>query len=413
MPNLNILTPFVSHNGDDVLREPDVKGKLNLSPSLFNAIAMIFVIGILPITLGIASSLATVEEYNYNDALVYGFNQNDVSPYLETPDYAQYFRDRQSNANTGEFSCGHIENSAYFVDEFLPSWFIGTQEYWDNYHTYIRGYCLGDGDTVSNPATYLGIDYGERDIIGSVEGINTILQPQIWNVGEKFDGSSSNVDASIDSVYSHSYPYSIAETQNAQLSIIFKNSSTGTDFNDMVYLSSFKFTMTDSANSYLCNNTRFSNDLNINYKLQFLNFGNLTTIEFEEVGLSNSKYVGITNGERMCVPSLTLTPKFEYFEIITLIEEFTGSGWGNVSVILEIDSVTDNNGLVNSYFVPWAGTGYMRTSFEYSNYDDVAINEQLKVYLGAIGAVLIYFGLASTSYYNPIFRGLAGMREGQ
>ena len=358
-------------------RSSDVRGKLNLSPNLFNAIALVFVIAILPISLGVASSLATVDEYDYNDALVYGFNQNGVSPYLQTPDYADFFRTSQPNSPTNDFACGHIENSAEFIDASLPSWYVGSDDYWLNYHTWVYGLCNGDG----SPSTQFFQDDGTRDILGSSDGVNTILQPQFWNVGECLDPNNFVIDCSIDSNYNGVYPSYTVETYNAQTTIAFLNDSSGTDFSQMVYVSSFKFTFTEYSNSYPCDDAMFRDDLTIEYNLQFLNFGNLTTIEFQEEDLSNSVFVGLDPNtfERMCRSQITLTPKFEYFEILSLIDEFTGQGWDNVTVIIDIDSILDSRlSTMNPLHSPFDGTDYYRISFEYSNYDDVEINSQLK-----------------------------------
>jgi hypothetical protein len=345
------------------------------NPLLFNGLAIVFLLLILPVAIAYTTDIQG--EYDPNDYesstkewsigtpphMIWSKNGQDL-----TQEYAIQEADTLSNLECAYYlpNMDQTQISPFFTD-------------WRIYGSS----CYGDGDVLGSDA-YTGFGVGHTNYWSYYFG----------NIGIKSAQTHHHINDL--GLLNHGY---IGQSGDQDFSWIFnagKNTSSNKFFIPNGEIFAFRIMQVDEYASYACDDYRFS-ELSLDYKL--IMYYENETIEFEYNVIQDNYKV---NNLGTCNAFLEFDFEFSSLDL-AVIENFNSNDWNSTVLEFEIEKVkrTDNTQF-GSTFLPFAGVNEYITTFEYVSDPQIDITTGLNVVSGLLGGVMIILALASTTYWNPV-----------
>lgn len=358
-------------------------GKLNLSPLMFNGLAIAFVLLLLPLSIAIISN-ASMGDVEYQSALDEGYYQDGAGSWrMNGANYTGYYQTLDPNAPAGSFSCGYIRPQVETIPNPVSS------------PNYIYGWCLGDRVFPLG----VGSDFGSNYVVNNSSVIDSskyIIMPKIESAGpsgKTVADHSNHLGGNNFDNYPIQWGINSQLVHNGALEILSRDP-----------LNSIRITGFDSSTTYPCDTGLFGN-ATATYSMIFI-YGNetLTMSNFK-----NTYYNGVKNtlsGD--CSSYMELDYSFNNFQMIEL-DEFTGSQYENLSIIIQIDNIdVDNRGAI---VAPYWGNGEFELFVDYSTNPIENVVGITRTATFALSLIIGYIAIASTPYYDPLRNLLSGAIE--
>lgn len=344
-------------------------------PILFNGLALIFILVLLPVSIAlVADSAYTFEEENYQNA------------------YVQY--------SGGTSNVAFIENGIDFSDSYdLRENFIGDEadcsyivQQREPYNTgdrrYFQGSCEGDG--VSGPTIGIG---------GTGINPDSLVKVQPSTALGKLAGSVPQTHHLIEPNLNHGYVGG-SGTSNFSWAYMMNTTSLPDSWqlpNEQI--GAFKIIKIDDQNTYSCTDKSFFDEIIFQYSLELWYDQELLLLEFEDIQVN---YVTNVANPSQCYPSMTLFYNFTGMQIVE-ISNHNNNDWYNTTIISRINHIqrADGNNWGLTY-LPFGGISEYTESFEYILIEDADVKQGLSNIALILGIGMGVIGLASTTYWNPV-----------
>lgn len=347
------------------------------NPILFNGLAIVFLLLLLPIAIAYTTDIQG--EYDSNDyerstqewsqtnppSMIWSKNGQDL-----TQEYAIQETDTLSNLECAYYLPNREQT------QIVPLFPIEDWRYWGSS-------CYGDGDVLGSDA-YTGLGIGHSNswsyFFSSIAVKSAQTHHQINDAG----------------LLNHGY---IGQSGDSDFSWIF-NAGKNTTSNKFLIpneeIFAFRIMQVDEDASYACDDYRFT-ELMIDYKLKM--YYENTSIEFEYNVIQENFKV---NSLGTCNSFLEFDFEFSSLDL-AIIENFNSNDWNSTVLEFEIEKVKrTDNAQFGGTFLPFAGVNEYYTSFEYVSDPQIDITTGLNVVSGVLGGAMIILALASTTYWNPV-----------
>lgn len=349
------------------------------NPLLFNALAISFILLVLPITIAYtANAQYDFINSDYTNS-VNGFAGSTISvKFVENGiDMSDQYDIQENNAGD-EADCSYV----------VPNWELDNPEFVQGsiFGRYFSGICLGDGSQdVINTNRYIG-PQGYVPWQASTNAISSIGDygfriPQTHsnqNLSHGYIGTSGNRD------FTWAYSSMADDFPNSPFQIS----------NDTKY--AFKQTMIDTDNSYQCDDSLFTNIIT-NYNIQF--WINYQYIQYDFISIQENK---ILNPSGLCNPHMRLDFNFTSMQI-TEINQFLDNNYYDTTIIISIDNIErEDNGFFTNEYLPFAGIGDYSQTLEFVEFEDANVVQGLQNTALVLGVGMALIALASTAYWNPV-----------
>lgn len=327
----------------------------------FNALAIVFLLGILPFAVAFITNIGSSSDGEYEDSISSTFSN--VSPYA-----GKWINNGGLNHTAHYFaidSTPDYANRTYVIDDKCPT----------VNKTYPPYYQLGDCLTTQDQITSNGI----------LPMNSKYFQQTHWTaslIGAPYVGSSGDG------------PFTMLLT-SAYFSNLVGNET----------IDKIKFDLVYTPVSYNCGSTIFENltfDADITFQsptssksFTGFEFSQNTKYEFQQ-------YDPVHGYTTVCNVGLILEFDFTGFETLT-ITEVVGGDWVNTTIELNIDNLkrADDNIPFTTEALPWAGVNSFSIGVQHQSVDPVQAGFLIKV-----GTLFLAFGtfalaIASTPYWDP------------
>jgi hypothetical protein len=340
------------------------------NPLLFNGLAIVFVLLILPITIAYTADTDYYwNESDYTNAFTQWSSGDSSIAFVENGMDLSGTYDIQEGNVADEAECAYIK----------PHWDIGLYSISD--YRYFSGACYGDDSEIGDQ---VGVNSSNADSFMNVRPSSAFGKlaaeiPQthhIQTLNHGYVGYSGDGD----------FSWTIDQRFNSIQSISIPNEN----------IFAIRSIMLDESNSYACSDGNFA-DIYMKYHIELWYSGQLLQFDFESY---QSNGIELTTGS--CNPTLRLDYNFTSMDI-SEISIHNNNDWYNTTIIMTIDKLqrVDNQPFGSTY-TPFGGID------EYTHTLDYVVDENADVVQGLSNVALIMgigmgvLGLASTTYWNPV-----------
>lgn len=332
-----------------------------MNPVQFNILAIILILGLLPIATALVSNAGTSSDTRF-----------------------------QSTMPTTPGVIGEYLTNTYWIDnggDNYTQWYLD-QGVWIEQNldcAYVKdGFCTGHNSTTpprrSYELAYLGFQFW-------LPTVSTEMQQSHWDVSP-YPSSNLYAGASGSDIFSWHYEPKFFEEIEQGSSI-----------------DGLKFWMVDE-DTLSCNNYNgfanitFTGSIDFHFNNQTRSF---TGFDFSKSNKFEYSDFDYTHGgfSTSCAIGFTLNFDFSNFETLS-IDQFNGGDWDNTSVSLYLENFERKDGAnFADTPLPFAGNGFYYLGIEYKEVNPVEVGFIVKTGTLILSVLVIGVGLASTPYWDP------------